>query len=216
MRSKALSLEEEEYARWIEKLRRVVEEIRMFNEAICGNCGKSLKNSDDSLNIRMRRTYNRGYGVWELFCTHYGAVIVEQEPRVKNSNVSLEQEAQALAPPRGSGYDIITNEPKTPPPFKKPESEDNNTLAAKTGMSDKELIYFVSTCGSCPHLKNHRYDVPEKSGRKCVIKRQYPICKWWEEERLFLAVKTGELLFSEDYEYVYRHFENLRKKKELR
>jgi len=62
----------------------------------------------------------------------------------------------------------------------------------------------VKTCGSCPHLKNGRCDVPEKSGRKCRIKRQYPICRWWEAERWLIAVRTGEIRLSDDYEYVFR------------
>jgi hypothetical protein len=215
VKSKALSLEEEEELRWMKRVEQFIEEIRATDIAVCGSCGKSLKNPDGSLNVRMRNTYDRGYKVRQLFCTNCGEMLIEQEPKVKPPRVSLMQEVEALAPPRGSGFDMVSNKPRAPLSLleRLEEGEDDSIASLFEDWSDEEALFFVKTCGSCPHLKNGRCDVPEKSGRKCRIKRQYPICKWWEAERWLIAVKTGEIRLSDDYEYVFRHFENLKKKK---
>jgi hypothetical protein len=220
MRPKALSLEEEEELRWIKRVEQFIEEIRATDIAVCGSCGKSLKNPDGSLNVMSRNTYDRGYKVRQLFCTNCGEMLIEQEPKVKPPRVSLMQEVEALAPPRGSGFDIVTREKASMPtrplvPISGELVEDDSVGERMLrDMDEEEIRYFLSTCGGCPHFKNYRCDVPEKSGRKCVIKRQYPICRWWSEERAYITFTTGNFIVNDDYAYVKIHFENLKKKKE--
>ena len=212
----------DEYSQWINKINRLLVELKssplMINEAVCGNCGRSLKNPNGTLNLGSRTTYYKGYPVREVFCTNCGAAILEQEPKVKPPNIALRQEAEAVAPARGTGFDIVTQRRETPAQSRveelarqvasevAPEETGEYEMPEKLqGLSDKALIRLMTTCGGCIHYdgESGTCKAAQFSGRNYKIKRTHGVCRWWAEQRYLAMIKRGEILVNDKYAEAY-------------
>jgi hypothetical protein len=210
----------DEYSQWINKINRLLVELKssplMINEAVCGSCGRSLKNPNGTLNLGSRTTYYKGYPVREVFCTNCGAAILEQEPKVKPPTSALRQEVEALAPPRGSGFDIVVQRREEPAPAKveervvnepSPEApagdEAGEVPPSLAKLSDKAVRRLLMTCGGCPHFEDDRCKESRFSGRNYRISKMNKICSWWSEERAFTVYKTGRFIVNDKYADAY-------------
>jgi hypothetical protein len=208
----------DEYSQWIDKMNRLLIELRSTDYAVCGNCGRSLKNPNGTFNIASRFTYHRGYRVREVFCMNCGAAILEQEPKVKPPNIALRQEAEAVAPARGTGFDIVTQRRETPAQSRveelarqvasevAPEEAGEYEMPEKLqGLSDKALIRLMTTCGGCIHYDGEAgtCKAAQFSGRNYKIKRTHGVCRWWAEQRYLAMIKRGEILVNDKYAEAY-------------